>query len=123
MTITIRIDPDGGTERFDTEPLMTHDFDASDVVTCRAPMLPDNEIFVGIVHDFGALDLEQNPKAWLLYGGSPIWGPMFFGTDSGRPLSDELIAFIESPIDEWGIAHALLTHVRTEQPRPRMFGA
>lgn len=84
------------------------EFGASNVcvVTCAAPWLSDTIPFVGAVHEWGVdMGLPLNPKAWLLYGRSPIVGPMLFGYDQDdagdRPdLPAELVETMRKPLRE-----------------------
>ena len=117
---TLRINVDGSTERFDSPVLdvARRAFDGmTSVVTLAAlaverdgtvrPLtegevvglndVEDIDYLVGVVHDMGVLEgMPVNPYAWVLYGRSPIVGPMFIARDSGQPLPDTLVAMIEA---------------------------
>lgn len=120
---TLRIDPDGTVTPM-TLPLLDaarQYHDVTCVVTCRVPILPDYITFVGIVDDFGAFASPYNPKGWLLYGRSPIWGTMFFGADRDLPLSDDVIDMITSDIEYWPVDPQVLAIVHDEPLRPEPF--
>lgn len=103
MTNTIRIDPDGTVTCYDTPLLATARtaFDgATSTFTCQPITDGPEGVFpnfavplVGVCHDF-AYEVTPvcNPKAWALYGRSPIAGPAFFAHDGGVPeLADTWI--------------------------------
>lgn len=125
--MTIRIDPDGTVTHIDGDVLTAAraEFAQTTVVTCQAPILPGG-IWVGVIDDFGAQDQPYNPKAWALYGRSPIFGAMFFGADGqadGSGFVPEFLAEIISlPLDEWNLPEQVLTVLTTEPERPDMLG-
>lgn len=66
-----------------------------DMVSCRAnglipwPAGMEDVPLVGAVHEWGCMiDLPVNPKAWSLYGRSPLVGPAFFALDLDYTLDD-----------------------------------
>ena len=67
-------------------------------------------VIVGIIDDFGiANGLPLNRTAWALYGGSPIYGPMFIAQDDHELLPEQLVAALMGT-DEWigdAINHAM----------------
>ena len=124
---SIRIDPDGTVTPHDKPALdASHEmFDATSVVTCRAPVLApymdgDFVIFVGVIDDFGAQDQPLNEKAWACYGRSPIYGTMFLGIDGGSSVGlTELTATLTRSIEDW-VDAAVLAIMRQPQERPEM---
>lgn len=99
----LRVDPDGTVTAYEgADPLRLagEAFDGrNEVITCRNPWT--RRTTVGVVHDTGRLDgLPLNEKAWALYGGSPIFGPMFYSLDLPYPpLPDEVVAMLLSDED------------------------
>jgi hypothetical protein len=119
----LRIDPDGTvTELLGTALEAGHtEFKFTTVVTCAAPFLPTDEVWVGVIDDFGAESLPLNRKAWGLYGRSPIYGPMFLGTDSHHDVPAEVAAIIALPLTEWPIPERAVQYLTETQPeRPNM---
>jgi hypothetical protein len=99
----LRIDPDGTVLRFDTATAMNlanAEFDYQcDVVTLRAPFFPEDDIHVGFVHDFGAMNgMPINRVAWSCYGRSPVFGPMYVQNDERTPIDPAIIATIEAGV-------------------------
>lgn len=119
--MSLRIDPDGTVTHLDAPALEAAHavFDHSTVVLLHAPFLTG--FHVGIVDDFGAADLPINRKAWALYGGSPIYGPMFVGSDATGHVDPTLAELIERGIDKWGLEPHTIRYLQTVTPeRPPM---
>ena len=91
----LRIDPDGTVT--DGGPLALEAAKAefgptTDVVSLQNPICGSGRVTVGVSHDFGIREgLALNRKAWVLYGGSPIYGPMFVGDDDHRELDAHFV--------------------------------
>jgi hypothetical protein len=100
-TYALRIEPSGEVLRYDEpcgDDLARYEFgDQIDVVTLRAPIIPEGHLLVGFIHDWGrTLGHALNRKAWALYGGSPIYGTMFVQSDEREPLDAEFCDFVVS---------------------------
>lgn len=127
MTIyIIRIEPEGSVSIVDGDDLLDaarSAFDgATSTFTCHPivdgpPVFPNFEQFlVGVCHDFAySVTPVCNPKAWALYGRSPIAGPAFFAHDiapGGRtPLDPEWVATLGR--DDWLVPGVMnVTHMQ-----------
>lgn len=123
--MTLRIDPDGTIQTLDGDVFTCAraEFKFTSVLHCRAPFLDDGShaVYVGIIEDFSAQDMPLNRKAWALYGGSPIYGPMFFGRDETGYVTGEIADMVRSPITEWRIPDEAIEVITTMVPeRPAM---
>lgn len=96
----VRIDPDGTVTDVpgsDALAVASAEFEGmTDVVLLRHPQAEYR--LVGIVHDWGTLSLPLNRKAWWLYGGSPIYGPMYVADDDNAELDPEFVAMIQGDV-------------------------
>jgi hypothetical protein len=130
MTKIIRISTDGEITRLEGGDMIAashEEFSHSSVVVCRdAPILAEfsSGLFVMVIDDFGAEDMPLNPKAWALYGRSPIFGTAFFAYDSyegnGRPdLPDAMIDRITEPLEAWVDAR-VIAYMNDHADRPVM---
>lgn len=119
--MTLRIDIDGSVTAVEgtAADAAREEFnDLTTVVVCGAPMLPHGT-WVLHLDDFGAQDLPVNPKAWALYGRSPIFGPVYFSADGGGHIPPSLVKMLTSPIEEW-VPEPALSAVLGEVERPPM---
>jgi hypothetical protein len=114
MTTYVTINVDG---TIDTNPVATAEFqkimlNEGTVVTLASPVTREHwtsgEPLIGWVYDWGAVHggpdggpMPVNLKAWALYGRSTIHGPMMIASDARVPLTDEFLAMIDSPIEDW----------------------
>ena len=97
MTAAVRIDPDGSTHHLDDRYVLVHAQAAwreRDVFTLTNPVF-DPDTFVGIVEDYSFNARPLNIKGWVLYGRSPLFGPMFVGRDDGRPISRYVLSWLD----------------------------
>jgi hypothetical protein len=119
--MSLRIDPDGTIKHFAGSAMDAAytEIEACSVVTCRAPVIPEHLLMVGVIDDFGADGLPINMKAWALYGRSPIFGPMWFGSDVDGDVPFDLAQTIRQPIETW--VHAgVIEFMLANQDRPNM---
>lgn len=102
MTHIIRIDPDGTVTRLDTTDVLLEGrelFSLPTTFTCQpideqAAVEAGYPCFhvplVGVCHDFAYTETPVvNPKAWALYGRSPIAGPVLLARVDHEPFDDE----------------------------------
>lgn len=109
----IRIDPDGTVTPIpDTRSALTAARELFDdtpcVFTCHPVNTPEAQaagfpifehVVVGVCHDFAyTVTPIVNPKAWALYGRSPIAGPAVFARDDRQPLDPD---WIENLATDW----------------------
>lgn len=101
----LSIDPDGTVTALNGDPMVMARAEFNDlttVVTLHHPLtgFGEGRICVGWIHDFGAvIPLPVNRKAWILYGGSPIYGTMFVAADDRGPLDEEFVRVLLSDED------------------------
>lgn len=116
MTAAVLLSPDGTVREYtDLRQAKTEFAENYEVVSLHHPMFAST-LHVGMVGAYSALDgSELNRKAWALYGGSPIYGPMLMFPDDGTSIAAEvatallgnewLTPDIEASMDAWLRTH------------------
>lgn len=132
-TRMLRVDPDGSHWTFFDPNVGVHTARAQlqelygpgadlDLMSLSAPLLAawpadpdgvgdedeDDNVWLGMVHEWGyRLGLPLNHRAWMLYGRSPVFGPMWMmsatrnqvrpGVFERVPMPDDMVAAILRP--------------------------
>lgn len=118
MTHIIRIDCDGTVTRLDTTDVLLEGRELFDGITttftCKAiyeqaAVAVGFPVFrvdlVGVCHDFAYAEFGTvNPKAWALYGRSPIAGPALLARVDHEPFDD---AWLDRISTNWVTAPAM----------------
>lgn len=101
MTLVLKIAADGTVSEspFTQAHEAAHaELEHTPVVTLHHPMFVS--LTIGYVDDWGATNGSPlNEKAWALYGGSPIYGPMWVADDNLGDLDPEVVALLLGDTD------------------------